>query len=155
MAEMDTLFVEHDGLRMRAITLGRGEPVMLIHGMPVSLEVWGATLEPLAAEFQVLAMDLPGFGQSSKVALPRLEDFADWLARLLDQLALERVHVVGHSFGGLVALDFCMEHRARVRSLVLVDAVGLGPYTGEHPCSVSAAGIPRRTNGGGASGVRG
>lgn len=128
MAEPETLFVEHESVRMRAITQGQGAPVMLIHGMPVSLEVWNATMPALAGEFQVVAMDLPGFGQSSHVALERLEDFAEWLARLLDHLGIEDAHMVGHSFGGLVALGFTLEYPQRVRSLVLADSTGLGPY---------------------------
>lgn len=130
MSSPQAFQIEHDGVRMHGLVQGTGEPVLLVHGVPSSLGLWALIRDRVASRHQVVAMDLPGFGQSTKVALPSLDAFTDWLARLLDHLRVPSAHVVAHSFGGMICLAFLGKHPQRVRSLVLSDAVGLGPYTG-------------------------
>jgi pyruvate dehydrogenase E2 component (dihydrolipoyllysine-residue acetyltransferase) len=125
--DMTTTRLEHEGVSVRVIALGAGDPVLLVHGFASSLDAWGRNREALARSYRVVALDLPGFGQSSKVAMERLEDFTGWLGRVLDHFRMPWAHVVGHSFGGMLSAAFALEQPHRVRSLVLVDSAGLGP----------------------------
>jgi len=103
---------------------GRGTPVVLIHGVGMQGSVWAPQADALAARYQVIALDMPGHGGSSlPPAETRLSDYSDAVAALLDALAIERAHVVGHSMGALVALQFALEHPARVLGVVAMNAV--------------------------------
>lgn len=130
MSTVEQFQLEHDGIQVHGVVQGDGPPVLLVHGMPSSRHVWGLVKDHVATRYRVIAMDLPGFGQSTKVALPTLDAFAGWLARVLDHVGEPSAHIVGHSFGGMLSLAFLHRLPSRVRSLVLCDSVGLGPYGG-------------------------
>lgn len=127
MADPDSISVVHGNVEMRAFALGAGPPVLLVRGFGQSHRTWLANLESLASRFRVLAVDLPGFGASTKIALPRLEDYGEFLVRLLDGQGFGSAHVVGHFFGGLMALRLALDHPARVRSLTVLGTSGMGP----------------------------
>lgn len=119
--------LETEGIRMDVLALGQGAPVLLIHGFTASKEAWFFNYDAFAAQHYVLAMDLPGYGQSTKVAPPDpIPFYAEWLVRLLDYQGHASAHVVGSSMGGAVAMQLALSHPKRVRKLVLVDALGLG-----------------------------
>lgn len=84
--------------------VGRGAPVVLIHGVGLDATMWRAQVEALAEHYDVIAYDMLGHGES---ALPTedasLDDYADQLLALLDELKLPTATVVGFSMGGLVA----------------------------------------------------
>jgi pimeloyl-ACP methyl ester carboxylesterase len=83
-------------------------------------------LEPLAARHRVIAVDVPGFGRSGRLAAaPDMRAYVASLVELLDQLGLAQVTVLGHSLGGVVAMRFALDHPERTASLVLVDGGGL------------------------------
>jgi pimeloyl-ACP methyl ester carboxylesterase len=82
---------------------GEGPPLVLLHGLGMSRDVWRPVVPRLAGEREVIAVDLPGFGASPPG--PRtLRGLADAVAELCDDLRLERPHVAGNSLGGAVAL---------------------------------------------------
>jgi len=117
-----------DGVRIHYLCGGQGPPLLLIHGLGSSAAVeFYYNLEELAARHQVLAVDLPGFGQSDK---PPLEYTIDLFVRVLRDfmasLGLEKAAVMGVSMGGRVALGLALEAPAMVDRLVLVDALGVG-----------------------------
>ncbi len=94
---------------------GRGEPLILIHPLGAELVVWEPVLDRLAAERDVIAVDMPGFGGSPPLnsgAQPTPEALAASVARFLDALGLDRVHVAGNSLGGWVALELAKQGRA-------------------------------------------
>ena len=101
--------------------------VLLIHGMAGSRETWHEAQALLAESCDVIAVDLPGHGQSS---LPNgdysLGSLAAALRDLLDRLDIERATIVGHSLGGGVALQFIYQFPERCERLVLVSSGGLG-----------------------------
>jgi pimeloyl-ACP methyl ester carboxylesterase len=95
-------------MRMTARTWGDGDPVVLVHGIPGSSTIWTGVAERLGRDFHVIAPDLLGFGDSPAESDPdRLwaDAQARALAELLDELGIERAAVVGHDFGGPVALS--------------------------------------------------
>lgn len=102
--------------------------VLLIHGMASDSTTWSRAAEQLAERgYRVLAPDLLGHGDSDKPADGyQLTDFADSMATLLTELGARDATVVGHSFGGAVAMQLANDHPELVRRLVLVAAGGLG-----------------------------
>jgi pimeloyl-ACP methyl ester carboxylesterase len=96
--------------------------VLLLHGLGSCGDDWGLQLPALAPHFNALAPDLRGQGESPMPAgWPSIKDMVGDVTRLLDQLKMESVHVVGLSLGGLVALQLAADAPGRVRSLVVVN----------------------------------
>lgn len=109
---------------------GGGIPVLLVHGMGASSQTWGPVPQLLAGGRRVLAVDLPGHGCSD--AGPgdySLGAMASTMRDLLDLLDIEQVHIVGHSLGGGVALQFAYQFPDKVASLTLESSGGLGKET--------------------------
>src|SRR5262249_27168178 len=101
---------------------GRGTPVILIHGFLCDSRVWEPQLADLADQFAVIAWDAPGAGLSDDPQEPfTLTDWARCLAGLLHVIGVERAHVLGLSWGGVLAQVFYHFHPARVLTLVLAD----------------------------------
>lgn len=117
----------------RPVLVGRGGPrgapaVLLVHGLGQNAHRdWAPVVAELTDRFQVIAVDLPGFGASPPPG--RAYDFATLstlLVRLLDRVVPgQRVHVVGHSLGGALSLALAHRHPDHVDRLVLVDAAGI------------------------------
>ncbi|MGW0425418.1 alpha/beta fold hydrolase [Streptomyces sp. NPDC003015] len=86
---------------------GAGQPVVLLHGLGYHRQTWDPVMPLLTGQREVIAVDLPGFGQSPDLdpGVPRdLETAVAWLESVFTALGIERPHVVGHSLGGLIAL---------------------------------------------------
>lgn len=121
---MDTIDVE--GRRIAYRCVGIGPPLVLLHGAPCDSRTWQWMLPDLARDHTVIAWDAPGFGESSDIDDGwRGPQFADALAAFVAALGLERPHLVGHSFGTMVALTLFDRHPAVPASLVLI-----GGYAG-------------------------
>ena len=107
---------------------GSGMPVLLLHGWAVAHHTYKGVIATIAAQgCHVIAPAMPGFGGTRD--LPgdsfSMRGYAQWVVELLDALDIEEPAVVlGHSFGGGVAIRLAFDHRSRVRSLVLVNSVG-------------------------------
>ncbi len=101
---------------------GVGEAVVLIHGLGATKASLLPTLRALAPSFRVIALDLPGFGDSTKPIGKRYDPpfFARGVLALLDELGLERAHFVGNSLGGRVALEMGLLHPDRTARLGLL-----------------------------------
>jgi pimeloyl-ACP methyl ester carboxylesterase len=121
------------GARVAYAELGAGEPaVVLIHGLGGQWRNWLENIPALAAHRRVIAVDLPGFGDS---AVPpdriSISGYAEVVDELCEQLGLGPVVAVGNSMGGFVATELALTHPSRVERLVLVDAAGIVPTRGE------------------------
>jgi len=101
---------------------GRGAPVVLLHGFPFNRSMWREQAASLAPRHRVVTPDLRGHGETTVTDEPAtMEEMADDLAALLDELGIERAVVAGLSMGGYVALAFCRKYPERVSGLVLAD----------------------------------
>ncbi len=100
---------------------GAGVPVVLLHGFPHDRTLWAGQLAAPAAGFRYLAPDLPGFGESDRLPMPSVAQWADGVVALLDALAIDRAVVGGLSMGGYLTLALWRAHPDRVRALVLAD----------------------------------
>jgi len=116
-------------LRLASTSIGKGDPVLLIHGFGASSYSWRHIVEPLARKYRVITIDLKGFGESPK---PRDDQYSVYeQARLVRNFILENnlknLHIVGHSYGGGVALATSIylssSHPNLQSSLVLIDGM--------------------------------
>jgi pimeloyl-ACP methyl ester carboxylesterase len=114
--------VDTDCGRLSTFEAGTGEPLVLIHGLGATKAEFLPTVPALAPGFRTIAVDLPGFGDSDKPfpAAYNARFFARWMEALLDALGLDRVHLLGHSMGGRVAIEVGMRHPDRIKRLVLM-----------------------------------
>ena len=129
LADAPDQFVDIDGARLRYRDVGRGDPVLLVHGYTGSIDVWALSdtgtislADTLARRHRVIALDLRGFGQSSKFddVAQYGNKMADDVARLIEHLRLGRTHLIGHSIGALVAANVGERYPDRVASLSLL-----------------------------------
>lgn len=119
-------WVQAGGFRLRAVRAGEGRTVVLLHGFGESLMSWRGVLDRLATHADVIALDMPGFGLSTKATSGYSPDsLAATVLRALDTLGVQRAVIVGHSLGGAVAAAIARLAPARVEGLVLVDAAVL------------------------------
>lgn len=111
-----------NGLSVAYERTGDGPALVLLHGFTIDSRMWRPQLESLSDQFTVIAWDAPGTGQSSDPPETfRIGDWADCLAGLLDAAEVKRAHIVGLSWGGILAQEFYRRYSARVLSLVLAD----------------------------------
>ena len=108
--------------RLSTIEAGVGPPVLAIHGLGGTKGSFLPTLAALSDRFRVIAVDLPGFGDSDKPIGASYDPrfFATAMVDLLDALELDQVHLIGNSLGGRVALEVAMQAPERVRQLALL-----------------------------------
>jgi len=115
-----------DGLTVRSQVGGQGPAVLLLHGWGGAIESFAPVLDDLHRSHTVVAFDLPGFGKSS---LPPTTwgsaDYAHLTLQVMERLKLERAHLIGHSFGGQVAMQLAATAPERVGKLVLVCSAGI------------------------------
>ncbi len=124
-------FRDIQGLRTRYRIDGAGRDVLVLHGWGANIEAVTPIIDALAPVARVLAVDLPGFGQSAPPSTTwGMADYANWVLALLDEFGFERPSIVGHSFGGKTAIQLASSHPERVRRLLLIDASGIRPHRG-------------------------
>ena len=121
-------FVTLHGHRRAFVKTGSGPALLLLHGLACDHTTWAPVIEALAQRYTVIAPDLLGHGASDK---PRadytLGGYANGMRDLLTVLNIDKVTVVGHSFGGGVAMQFAYQFPERTERMVLVASGGLGP----------------------------
>jgi pimeloyl-ACP methyl ester carboxylesterase len=99
---------------------GSGRPVVFIHGAAGRAEVWLPQLTGLADVARMIAVDLPGHGETGGEGCQEVERYAAWVAGLLEALGAVRPVLVGHSMGGAIAQTLALGDAARYAGLVLV-----------------------------------
>ena len=103
-------------------------PVLVLHGWGASIDAVGSIVEGLAGRLEVVAVDLPGFGESAEPPEPwDAAAFARFALAVADELGLERFSLVGHSHGGRTGIVLAATHPERVARLVLTGAAGIKP----------------------------
>lgn len=117
--------VEVGGLRIAYREAGEGPPVLLLHGWPTSSFIWRDVMAPIARTNRVVAVDLPGSGQSDKPTeagydFPFFEGVLDGF---LDALGIDRLAVAGHDLGGPIILHWLMGRPDRVSGVALLNTL--------------------------------
>ena len=120
---------DHSHGQLGYLEMGRadGPCVVFLHGFGADLLTWQLCLVPLAADYRLVALDLPGHGRTTAdVGAANLDFMTGWLNEAFDVLAIRDASVVGHSMGAKIALGFALAHPERVNALALVSPAGLG-----------------------------
>lgn len=110
------------GCRVSTLTMGSGPDVLLIHGLGGAKSSFFDAAAALSRDYRVHALDLPGFGSSSKPATASYTArwFAETVRDTMDALEISRAHVAGNSMGGRVAIELGLRHPERVAALALL-----------------------------------
>lgn len=109
------------------VTAGKGSPIVLLHGGANDWHEWEDNIDALSRHHRILAPDIIGFGLSDKSkGIYRLADFINFTRDFISALQLERTHLIGHSLGARICLDFAFHFPERVDKLVLIALWGLG-----------------------------
>ena len=120
-------YIEIEGLRVRYKTAGEGQPLLILHGWGGSLESWKNIQERvIAEEYQVTTVDLPGFGETSPP--PKvwgIADYSEFVYKFVDKLGIKRTAILGHSFGGQIAIQFAVKYPDKADRLLLCAAAGV------------------------------
>ena len=129
MHSPDRNTVDIRGVNVRYDQTGEGPVVVLVHGLGASVVTWRQNIAPLAAAgFTVLALDLPGHGDSDKPDRLGYDpvSMAGLVKEFLDALGVDRISLVGSSVGGLIAGLIALEHPTKVDRLVMVATGAVG-----------------------------
>jgi len=107
---------------------GKGKPLLILHGWGGCSDSWKGVIEILEGTFNTVSPDLPGFGKSDFPPFPwSLRDYANWVLNFAQELKLDNFYLLGHSFGGRVALKFSILHSEKIKKLILVNSAGIKP----------------------------
>lgn len=119
-------FISVDGLRVHYKCEGEGPVVLLLHGSGSSLHSFDRLASELVHSFQIVRLDLPGFGLTGprRDRDYRISTFVTFVARFMSALSIERFSIAGNSLGGNIAWNFALDFPDRVESLVLMNATG-------------------------------
>ncbi|RAN79182.1 alpha/beta hydrolase [Bacillus sp. SRB_336] len=114
-------YVQVGEWRTRVLTVGAGaQTVVLLNGTSGHIEAWTHNIRALAQQYRVIGYDYPGHGYSTLAEADlEIPDYEAHLLELLDVLQLDRVHLLGESLGGWIAIKFAAHHPERLRSVVL------------------------------------
>ena len=128
--------VKAGALKVSTLTMGEGPDVVLVHGLGAAKSSFFDMAAALSRDgYRVHALDLPGFGSSSKPALASYGPafFADAIVGVMDALGIERAHLVGNSMGGRAAIEVGLTHPERVGGLALLCPAVAFVKRGLHP----------------------
>ena len=123
---------------------GSGDPLLLIHGLGSQYQVWEPVMDRLAAEREVIGIDLPGFGGSPPFpddVEPNARNFADAVAGFLDSVGWDKPDIAGNSLGGWTALE--LAKRGRARSVAAIGSAGFSTQ-GEQRFSTSSLALQNK-----------
>jgi pimeloyl-ACP methyl ester carboxylesterase len=123
---------------------GSGPPLVLLHGVGASWQIWGPVIGLLSSEFEVIACDSPGFGGSPQLAAqiaPTVPAYAERFAAFFVELGLQRPHVSGNSMGGAIGLE--LARRGAVASVSAISPAGFWTPAERRFCQASLGSLAR------------
>src|SRR5262245_10019839 len=108
-------------MELHSLNYGRGEPLIILHGLFGSADNWQTVSKRLGQQFRVFALDLRNHGHSPHASEMSLSEMAGDIAEFLEDQSLPSAHLLRHSLGGKVAMQFALELPEKVRKLIIVD----------------------------------
>lgn len=130
---------------------GEGFPLIIIHGLFGSADNWRTLSKKFAGQYRVIALDLRNHGRSPHISGMDYPAMAADVLALMDQLGLEKAHILGHSMGGKVAMQLAMNHPERLEKLIVAD---IAPVEYGHDHDEVLAALYAVQNAGGAANRR-
>jgi pimeloyl-ACP methyl ester carboxylesterase len=134
IAEVSDQFFDSNGVKIRYIVAGTGEPIILIHPFAASAEIWEPLVKDLSQNYRLIAMDCRGHGKSEKPHDPKQYgiEMVNDVVRLMDHLGIKKAIIIGYSMGGSIGLKMLTEHPDRIRIAVIGGSLGFTKYESEH-----------------------
>ncbi|OGO01613.1 MAG: hypothetical protein A2Y90_00915 [Chloroflexi bacterium RBG_13_52_12] len=127
MNKIQSKTIKVGGLDVLYYTAGQGEPLVVIHGGGGDARSWLLNIQELAEKYTVYAPDLPGYGGSQPLdGVYYIPELVGFIERFAANLGLEKFHLMGHSLGGGIALNFALKFPNKITKLVLVSSLCLG-----------------------------
>ena len=118
---MNQSYVELNNIKISYEIHGEGYPLILLHGFSMYKEFWKWNIKELSKEFKIITLDIRGCGKTDHPVEPySMEELADDIRGLLDHLNLDKTHLGGHSFGGMIAQYFALNYPNRLNKLILM-----------------------------------
>lgn len=116
-----------DKLDVNLIDEGAGEPVVVLHGWGARADLYRTVINPLISSYRVIAPDMPGFGKTPEPSFAYgIEDYAGFVAALLNELGVAKAHFIGHSHGGRTVLELATkDYGIELCKIVLLDSAGI------------------------------
>lgn len=108
-------------MQLHTHILGQGQPLVLLHGLFGSADNWGSIAKHFSQHYQVISVDLRNHGRSPHSDSQTYAEMADDLLAVLNTLGLAKIHLLGHSLGGKVAMQFATQYPEKVSKLIVVD----------------------------------
>ena len=124
---MEEKIISINNLKVNYKIAGSGPVILILHGWGGSSDSWIKVMEMLAGEgYKVICPDFPGFGKSHPPVQPwDVANYKKWLLEFIQSQGLDEFILLGHSFGGRVAIKFSVKYPERIKSLILCDSAGL------------------------------
>lgn len=122
---MEKKFLQVKNLEVFMSIAGEGNPFLILHGWGKGHFSWVETQKKLSKHFQVILLDLPGFGKSE--VPPRgwsIQDYVQFVLAFTEKIEINDFHLLGHSFGGSIAINLAVQSSEKVKKLILVDSAG-------------------------------
>ncbi|MEM7343749.1 MAG: alpha/beta fold hydrolase [Chloroflexota bacterium] len=118
-------YITIDGLRLHYVDQGEGEPILLLHGWPTSAFLWRNIIPALSVRNRVIALDLPGFGNSEKSleSSYSFRFYASIISNFLDALEIKAIGLTVHDLGGPIGLYWAAKNPDRVTKLALLNTI--------------------------------
>jgi pimeloyl-ACP methyl ester carboxylesterase len=123
--------IEVDHYSIHYLEGGQGETILLLHGFGANKDNWPRFAESLTEKYHVVAVDLPGFGESSKIKTDsyHIAGQAKRVNRIVETLGLKKFHIGGNSMGGAISGKYAVDYPDKVLSLALLNTAGI--HSGE------------------------
>ncbi len=116
-----------DGFNINYLVAGEGEPLLLIHGANIGWGMWYLNIPELSKKYKVIAIDLPGAGASDSLDYKNADlqkTFVKLVENFLLFLGVDNIRVIGHSFGGWVAMKLAIASNINIKKIILSDSLG-------------------------------
>lgn len=116
-----------DKLSVNLIDEGNGEAVVVLHGWGARADIYRTVINPLTSHYRVIAPDFPGFGKTTEPSFAySIEDYADFVCALIEELGIKKAHIIGHSHGGRTCLELATgSYGFEIGKIVLLDSAGI------------------------------
>lgn len=118
----DAKFIEIESTKLCYYEQGHGEVILLLHGWPQTSYVWRKVMPELAKKHRVIAVDLPGLGNSGAAGSYDTRSVAEIISKFITVQKIGKVHLVSHDVGSWVAVSFALDHEEQLNTLTVIDA---------------------------------
>ena len=122
------MIIDIDGVEMNYISEGEGDVILIMHGWEANIPAMLPVHNILKDKFKVYTIDFPGFGESPEPPETwGVYEYADYIKKFIDRLNIDKITLIGHSFGGRISIILANKYPELVDRMVLIDAAGIIP----------------------------